>query len=90
MAGNSVFKVTFSIRNPAGNVIAGPYTTNVGVAGGSRGDGHTATLTSSLATAIQSNLLAILQAQGFGGSAAPGGTIFVETYGHGASPDVWT
>lgn len=89
MAINSVFRVTFSIQNSNGRVIAGPYTANIGVSGGSRGDVHTGTLAASLATAVSANLLAILQAQGFSGSAAPGGTVVIETYSHGSSPDVF-
>ena len=90
MAANSVFKVTFTIQNSSGKVVAGPYNANVGVSGGTRGDGHSTSLTALLVTAISNNLLSILQAQGYSGSAAPSGTVVIDNYQHAAAPEVWT
>jgi hypothetical protein len=89
MAQYSVYRVRWSMTNAGGKSTAGPYTTNVGVSGGSRGEIQSGSVTSSLATAISNNLLSILQAHGFGGSAGPGGTVTIDSYDHAAAPDVW-
>lgn len=90
MAGNSVWKVSFHLENSGGKTIAGPYNANVGVAGGGRGDIHKPDVNAALVTAISNNLLGILQAQGFSGSAAPGGTVIIDHAIHGQAPDLWT
>jgi hypothetical protein len=88
MSQTSVYRVTFSMVNPAGNVTSGPYTTNIGVAGGSRGDIHSPSLTAALLAAVTSNLASILSAMG-AGSGAPGGSVRIENYAHASAPDVW-
>lgn len=86
----SIYCVRFSMTNPAGKTVAGPWTTNIGLSGGSRSDVHSTSVTSSLVTAITSNLLAILQAEGFAGTSAPGGTVAIDSYDHASTPDAWS
>ena len=88
MAQIACYRVRFSITNTGGKVIAGPYTTNIGISGGSRGDQHTTTLAASLATAVSNNLSSILTA--LGGGSAPGGTVTIDGYDHASAPDLWT
>lgn len=90
MAGNSVWKTVFHLENSGGKTIAGPYTALVGVSGGTRGDIHNSSTNASLVTAISNNLLAILQGNGYAGSAAPSGTIVIEQAAHAQSPEVFT
>jgi len=90
VAGNSVWRVVFHLENTVNRVTSGPYTANIGIAAGSRGDLHSPGINASLVTAINNNLLSILQAQGFVGSAVPGGTVVIEHLSHAGSPDVWT
>jgi hypothetical protein len=90
MAQYSVWKVTFHLESAAGRVISGPNTSFVGISGGSRTDIHSPSIVSALVTAIGNNLLGILQAQGFSGATAPGGTVVLETFCHASAPDVWT
>ena len=91
MATYSVYRVRFSLTNTAGKVVGGPYVAPIGISGGTRNDIHSPSVTSSLASAISSNLLAILQAQGFGGSAAPGQTVTIDSYDHAlhGTPDIY-
>jgi hypothetical protein len=88
MSQTSVYMVTFSLINPAGNVTSGPYTTNIGIAGGSRGDIAGPSVTASLSAAVTSNLAGILSAMG-AGSGAPGGSVRIENYAHASAPDIW-
>jgi hypothetical protein len=90
MAGNSVWNVSFHVENSGGKTVAGPYNALVGVSGGTRGDIHNTTVNAQLVTAITNNLLAILQVQGYGGSAAPSGTIIIDRAAHAQSPEVFT
>lgn len=88
MAQLSVYRVRFTINNAAGKVTSGPYTTFVGVSGGSRQDQHTTSLAASLATAVTNNLSGILSAMGAG--SAPGQTVTIDSYDHASVPDLWT
>jgi hypothetical protein len=88
MSQTSCYKVIFSMVNAAGNVTSGPYTTNIGIAGGSRGDQHTPSVTASLSAAVTSNLASIMAALG-AGTGAPGGSVRIENYAHASSPDLW-
>lgn len=90
MAQISVYNALFELQNPAGKNTAGPYRALVGISGGSRSDIHSKGVGDSVVTAITNNLLAILQAQGFAGSAAPSGTVVVIAAPHAQSPDIWT
>jgi hypothetical protein len=90
MAQISVWKVTFTLQNGTGKNTSGPYNAFVGISGGSRGDIQNSGVNASLVTAITNNLLSILQAHGFGGSAAPGGTVTLDHCAHASVPDVWT
>jgi hypothetical protein len=89
MAQTSVYRVRFSLVNTAGKVTGGPYTTNIGIAGGSRGDVHTVGVAASLSTAVTSNLASIMAAMG-AGSGAPGGTVQIDGYDHASAPDLWS
>jgi hypothetical protein len=88
MASTSVYRVRFSLVNPAGSVTGGPYTTNIGIAAGSRGDQHTPSVTASLSAAITSNLAGIMSAMGAGAGGA--GAVRIDGYDHAAAPDIWT
>lgn len=90
MAQISVYNALFELQNAQGKNIAGPYRALVGISGGTRSDHQSSGVNSSLVTAITNNLLAILQAQGFAGSAAPSGVVTVLAAPHAQSPDIWT
>jgi len=89
MAQMSVYRVRFSLVNTAGKVTSGPYTTNIGIAGGKRDDLHTVGVTASLLSAVTSNLASIMAAMG-AGSGAPGGTVQIDGYDHASTPDLWS
>ncbi len=85
----SAWRVRFHLELTVGKgVTSGPYTTFIGISGGSRGDAHSAAVTSSLATAIANNLSSILTAEGAG--TGGGGTVVIDSYDHGSVPDIWT
>jgi hypothetical protein len=89
MAQLSTWRVRFHLELTAGKgVTSGPYTTFVGISGGSRGDVHSASVTSSLVTAITNNLSSIMSAEGAGSGG--GGTVVIDGYDHASVPDVWT
>lgn len=88
MSQTSCYRVSFSLVNTAGNVTSGPYTTNIGIAGGSRGDIHSPSLTAALLAAITSNLAGILSAMG-AGTGPPGGAVQIVNYAHASAPDIW-
>jgi hypothetical protein len=85
----SVWRVRFHMENgAAGKATSGPYTTFIGISGGSRGDQHTPTVTGSLVTAITNNLSSIMSAEGAGSGGA--GTVAIDSYDHASVPDIWT
>jgi hypothetical protein len=89
MAQISVWRVRFHLEATVGKgVTSGPYTSFAGISGGSRGDVHSAGVTSSLVTAITNNLSSIMSAQGAGSGGA--GTVVIDSYDHASVPDVWT
>lgn len=90
MAQISVYNAIFELQNAQGKNIAGPYRALVGISGGTRADHQSQGQNNSLVTAIANNLLAILQAQGFAGSAAPQGSVVVISAPHAQAPDIWT
>jgi hypothetical protein len=90
MAQISVWHCKFHVEATAGRTSAGPYNAFIGVSGGSRGDRQGPATVSALVTAITNNLLSILQAMGFAGSAAPGGTVVIDDHSHASVPDLWT
>jgi hypothetical protein len=88
MSQTSIYRTRFSLVNAAGKMTGGPYTTNVGIAGGTRGDQHTPSVSASLLAAITSNLAAIMSALG-AGSGAPAGAVQIDSYDHASAPDIW-
>jgi hypothetical protein len=85
----SVWRVRFHLELTAGKgATSGPYVAFIGISGGSRGDVHNPSVTSSLATAIAGNLSSIMSAEGAGSGG--GGTVVVDSYDHASVPDVWT
>lgn len=90
MAQISVYNALFELQNAQGKQVAGPYRALIGISGGTRADHQSKGQNDSVVTAITSNLLSILQAQGFAGSAAPQGTVVVIAAPHAQSPDIWT
>ena len=85
-----MWHVKFHLEATAGKVTSGPYTAFIGISGGSRGDVQSASTAAAIKTAITNDLLSILQAHGFGGSAAPGGTVVIDDHAHASVPDCWT
>jgi len=90
MAQISVWHVKFHVEAQAGKVSSGPYNAFIGISGGGRGDIQSSSTSASLVTAITNNLLGILTAMGFAGSAAPGGTVVIDAHTHASVPDIWT
>ena len=85
MAQISVWHARWHLEASAGRVTTGPYSTFVGISGGTRGDGQNTSTAASVKTAISNNLASIL-----GVSAAPAGTVVVDDFSHGSVPDIWT
>jgi hypothetical protein len=89
MAQRSVWKVKFHI-GPSG---ASHYTTFIGISGGSRKDGQTPSAAASILTAIQNNLLNIIKemttCSGQALTAAPGGTVVIDSFEAASVPDCW-
>lgn len=90
MAQSSVYKVTFQLQNSGGRTTTGPYTTYIAVSGGTGNDGLTHSLANSLATAISSNLLSILQSMNAAITGVPNGTVVIDTFCHASVPNVWS
>jgi hypothetical protein len=88
MSQYACYRVKFSIQNSAGRTVAGPYTTFIGISGGSRGDQPTGVIAASLATAITNNRNNIVAALG-AGTVAPGGTVSIDAFEHAEAPDLW-
>ena len=90
MAQHSIWRVKFHVEANAGRVTSGPYTTFVGISGGSRKDGQTGSTRDSVATAVTNNLLNILKELGNTAlTAGPGGTVIVDSFEPGPIPDCW-
>jgi hypothetical protein len=90
MAQTSVWHVKFHVEAQAGKMSSGPYNAFIGISGGSRGDQQTPSTAAAIQTAVTNNLLGILTAMGFAGSAAPGGTVVIDAHTHASVPDLWT
>jgi hypothetical protein len=91
MSKYSCYRVRFELQNAAGKQVSGPYTMPVGISGGSRGDQHTPSVASSLASAVNSNLGQFIQDQNNGAGGAPGGTVTILGFDHGVTgtPDIY-
>ncbi|HKH99713.1 MAG TPA: hypothetical protein VJ999_11445 [Candidatus Sulfotelmatobacter sp.] len=85
----SVWHVKFHLEASAGRVTSGPYSTFIGISGGSRGDQQTVNTAASIKTAVSNNLASILSAMG-AGTGAPGGTVVIDEHTHASGPDCWT
>jgi hypothetical protein len=88
MAQHSIWKVIFHLETSAGRTTSGPYTTFIGISGGSRSDGQTPATAASVRSAVVANLAGIVGAMG-AGAAAPGGTVVVDSFGAASVPDAW-
>ena len=90
MSQHSIWRVKFHVEANAGRVTAGPYTVFIGISGGTRKDGQTSATAASIQTAITNNLLNILKEMGGSSlTAAPGGTVIVDSFEAGDVPDCW-
>jgi hypothetical protein len=84
VAQHSIWQAVFMIG------ASGPYTTFVGISGGSREDGQTPTTAAAIVSAITSNLLNILREMGNTAlTAAPGGAVTLLSFRPGQIPDCW-
>lgn len=83
MAQHSLYATTFRIGN------AGPYNTAIGISGGKSGDVQTHTLAATIAAAITSNLLSIMQSMDASITGVPAGTVVIEKFAHAAVPNFW-
>jgi hypothetical protein len=85
MAQISVWHAKFHLETSSGRMTSGPYSTFVGISGGSRGDQQAAGTAASVKTAVTNNLASLL-----GVSVAPAGTVVIDEFTHGSVPDIWT
>ncbi len=91
MSQHSVWRVKFHLELISGKgVTAGPYTTFVGISGGTRGDGQNSSTAASVQTAVTNNLTNILKticnSQLTG---APGGTVVIDSFDPASVPELW-
>lgn len=89
MAQISVWHTKFHVEASAGRVTSGPYSTFIGISGGSRGDQQNSSTAASIKTAVTNNLASILSAMG-AGTSAPGGVVVIDEHSHASVPDCWT
>lgn len=90
MAQHSLWRAKFHLEATAGKVTSGPYTTFIGISGGSRKDGQNSTTAASVLTAITTNLLSILKEMGVATlAAAPAGTVVLDSFEAASVPDCW-
>ena len=90
MGQHSIWRVKFHMEANAGRVTAGPYTTFIGISGGTRKDGQSGATRDSMVTAVTNNLLNILKELGNTGlTGAPGGTVIIDSFEPGSIPDCW-
>jgi len=93
MAQHSIWRAKFHMEASAGRVTSGPYSTFIGISGGSRKDGQTPTTAAAVQTAITNNLLGILKEMttcaGQALAQAPGGTVVLDSFEAGSIPDCW-
>ena len=87
MAQVSVWRVKFHVGAGGSN----QYNTFIGVSGGTRKDGQNVTTAAAIATALNTNLLAIIKEAGNTTlTAGPSGVITVDAYEPAPVPDCWT
>ncbi len=90
MSQHSNWKARFHMEATPGRVTGGPYTTFVGISGGSRKDGANPTTAASVQSVITNNLLNILKEMGNTAlTAAPGGNVVVDSFEAASVPDCW-
>jgi len=90
MSQHSIWRAKFHVEANVGRVTAGPFTTFIGISGGTRKDGQNPSTAASIQTAITNNLLNILKEMGGSSlTAAPAGTVVVDSFEAGDVPDCW-